>query len=129
MAKRKATNKRAVKKTVPNHNEKTMTIAEGFRQVFIANEKAKKDDEHIIKEMIKLFPNSKGKSTITRVSMQRACYNKGSAMFSALGAAKTNSYKFVDGIKKNGNKKAVVKKKVGKRIVKKRKVKRRGGSK
>ena len=44
-------------------------------------------DEQLKAKMIKLFPDKAEKSTITRVSMVRSCYNKGTNMFKKLGPA------------------------------------------
>lgn len=57
------------------------------------NEQVKKSgkkpmtDEQLKAKMIKLFPDKAEKSTITRVSMVRSCYNKGTNMFKKLGPA------------------------------------------
>jgi len=106
------------KKPIPNKHVSKLTIAEGWRLTFIANAKDKAPDYELTIIMTRLFPASKGNTTMSRVSMMRCCYNKGSYIFKSLGEPKKLSYKYVDGVKRQPNK-VPVKKKVVKKNTKK----------
>lgn len=44
-------------------------------------------DPEMTEEMTRLFPDKKGKTTLTRVSMMRCCYNNGTGMFANMEEA------------------------------------------
>lgn len=73
-----------------------MTLSDAWAALLIENEAlaAKRGgkpltDEQLVTAMEKEFPDKKGKSTLTRVSMVRGCYNKGTNMFAKGGKAGT----------------------------------------
>lgn len=93
MAKKKAA-KKSGKTTEPKRDVGTTSgvgLAETWAQLLIENEQASKKnkmtDEQLVARMEKEFPAKKGKSTLTRVSMVRGCFNKGTNMFKSAGAA------------------------------------------
>lgn len=46
-------------------------------------------DDQLVEKMVAEFPDHKGKTTLTRPRMFRACYNAGTFMFEKLGSAKS----------------------------------------
>lgn len=76
-------------KTVKQQVKKTK-LYEAWNNLLIKNEKASKKnkltDEQLYEAMAELFPDKADKTTLTRVSMVRSCYNKGTNMFAKLGA-------------------------------------------
>ena len=72
---------------------KRPSIKSEYVRIFSENEKRSKHwtDVEIREQLLKLFPEKKGKSTILRVSMFRACYNKGTGPFAKDGKGRPNS--------------------------------------
>jgi hypothetical protein len=74
-------------------------LSAAWAALLLGNSKAKLTDDQLVAEMGKDFPDLKGKTTITRVSMVRGCYNKGTGMFKAVGpAAKVSARYGADGV-------------------------------
>lgn len=69
------------------------TITAAWAELFAQNEARVKagqkgwTDAELSERMAKQFPDSAKKTTITRVSMVRGCYNKGTNMFATVGPA------------------------------------------
>lgn len=90
---------KSLKKTAPKPKAKTErgpregTITAAWAELFAQNEGRVKagqkgwTDPELVERMQKQFPDHKNKTTITRVSMVRGCYNKGTNMFAAVGPA------------------------------------------
>ncbi len=76
----------------------SLYLKEAWTKLLAQNERAKKGerltDAQLTQEMTKLFPDRKGKTTLTRVNMIRSIYNKGSSMFESLGPAAVKSRRF-----------------------------------
>lgn len=72
---------------------KPQKVNEAWSELFIQNEKVAKakklTDDELVEEMQERFPDKAQKTTITRCSMARSCYNKGTNMFARMGEAGT----------------------------------------
>lgn len=96
MAERK---KRRAKKAAPKKaktEEVKLKVNQEWSRLLSENEslatkrgKRPLTDDQLADEMERLFPEKAGKTTITRVSMARSCYNKGTNMFASMGPAGT----------------------------------------
>lgn len=84
-----------------------MGVADTWAHKLIENESRYKKrgqtpltDEQLVEEMEKEFPDKAGKSTLTRVSMIRGCYNKGTNLFANAGpsgsSTRPRSYAYDD---------------------------------
>ena len=76
-------------KKAPKQPAKSVKVNEAWNDLLVKNEqvsKAKKmTDDDLYNAMCELFPDKADKTTLTRVSMVRSCYNKGTNMFSKYG--------------------------------------------
>ena len=132
--KKKTTKKKVVAKPKPaaSAKPKKQKVYEAWAELLSANEKATKanklTDEQLVKEMQKRFPDRSESTTITRITMARGCFNKGTNMFTKLGAAATTSKRYdengeaADRRAKVSKKKVTKKKGAAKRKVAKKKV-------
>ncbi len=86
-------------KTAPKGKEpKRLKLNQAWATLLDQNEKCpkgdRKSDAELVKEMQRLFPAKAERTTITRPTMIRAIYNKGTNMFAAFGPAKPLSRRY-----------------------------------
>jgi len=125
--------KKSVSKTgkTAKIEKKEPTLAEAWRDLLQKNEALAKSgkkpltDSQLTREMERIFPDKKGRTTLTRVGTIRSCYNKGVNLFLRYGPGKPVSHNYKnDGKTKKAKSskkafKAPVKKKTKKAKVKK----------
>lgn len=139
-AKKKLSKKAAGKKKVAKKKTDVAKAAKGpkvnaeWARLLVENEKApksaKKTDDQLVAEMERLFPEKAGRSTLTRVSMVRAIYNKGTNMFLKFGPAAVKSHRYDEnGEVCKGRKIKIAKKTASKKAAKKKTAKKGGKSK
>lgn len=87
-----------VKAKVKVSPPKKLKLNAAWTSLFQENERCpktqRKTDDQLVKEMQKLFPDKRERTTITRPNMIRSIYNKGTNLFKLQGAAKVRSRRF-----------------------------------